>query len=137
MMDSLLSFALATVDVPKGVVRLADRKPNVDGLFTRLQEADRPKCDFFCGVEPSARTRWQLDDPLRQSVLLSGLLALQEKRFEQAADRFREASKLGLRDKRLGGLITLALVKAGQRLLYSEAVGDQPSAITQKRAEGS
>ena len=41
--------------------------------------------------------------------------------YEQAADRFREAGKLGLRDKRLGPLLTLALVKAGQRLLFEKA----------------
>jgi tetratricopeptide (TPR) repeat protein len=83
---------------------------------------------WWTGVEPAARSRWQLDDPLRQSVLLSGLVAMQEKRFEQAADRFREAGKLGLRDRRLGALITLALVKAGQKLLYS-GVRDQESAL--------
>ena len=41
-----------------------------------------------------------------------------------SADRFREAGKLGLRERRLGSLLTLALVKAGQRLLYdNEARG--------------
>jgi tetratricopeptide (TPR) repeat protein len=76
---------------------------------------------WWSGIDPAARARWQLDEPLRQSVLLSGLLAMQEKRFEQAAERFREAGRLGLRDKRLGGMITLALVKAGQRLLFQQA----------------
>jgi tetratricopeptide (TPR) repeat protein len=74
---------------------------------------------WWSGLDATARSRWQLDDVLRQTVLLSGLLALQEKRFEQAADRFREAGKLGLRDKRLGGLINLALVQAAQRLLFA------------------
>jgi tetratricopeptide (TPR) repeat protein len=69
-------------------------------------------------VDPVRRGEWQLDEPLRQTVLLSGLLAFEDGRFEQAADRFREAGKLGLRDRRLGSLMTLALVKAGQRLLY-------------------
>jgi tetratricopeptide (TPR) repeat protein len=70
-------------------------------------------------VDPRRRSEWGLDDPLRQTVLLAGLMAYENKRYEQAADRFREAGKLGLRDRRLGGLLTLALVKAGQRLLYS------------------
>ena len=39
-------------------------------------------------------------------------------RYEQAADRLREAGRLGLRDRRLGPLLTLSLVKAGQKLLY-------------------
>lgn len=71
-------------------------------------------------VDPQRRNEWQLDEPLRQSVLLSGLIAYEGGCFEQAADRFREAGKLGLRDRRLGPLLTLALVRAGQRLLYDE-----------------
>jgi tetratricopeptide (TPR) repeat protein len=73
-------------------------------------------------VDPQRRSEWQLDDPLRQTVLLSGLMSYEDGRFEQAADRFREAGKLGLRDRRLGQLLTLALVQAGQRLLYSISV---------------
>jgi tetratricopeptide (TPR) repeat protein len=69
-------------------------------------------------VDARRRAEWQLDEPLRQTVLLSGLLAFRKERYEQAADRFREAGRLGLRDRRLGSLLTLSLVKAGQRLLY-------------------
>ena len=75
---------------------------------------------WWSSVDPQRRSEWQLDEPLRQTVLLSGLIAYEEERFEQAADRFREAGKLGLRDRRLGPLLTLALVRAGQRLLYEE-----------------
>jgi tetratricopeptide (TPR) repeat protein len=75
---------------------------------------------WWNAVEPARRAQWQLDEPLRQTVLLSGLLAYENGRFEQAADRFREAGKLGLRDRRLGPLMTLALVRAGQRLLYEQ-----------------
>jgi tetratricopeptide (TPR) repeat protein len=73
---------------------------------------------WWSAVDPATRSRWSLDEPLRQTILLSGLTALDEQRYEQAAERFREAGKFGLRDKRLGGLIALALVKAGQRLLF-------------------
>jgi tetratricopeptide (TPR) repeat protein len=85
---------------------------------------------WWSTVEPRHRAAWGLDDPLRQTVLLAGLLDCREGRYEQAADRFREAGKLGLRDRRLGSLLTLALVKAGQRLLYSKpsAISSQPSA---------
>jgi tetratricopeptide (TPR) repeat protein len=75
---------------------------------------------WWSALEAPSRGRFALDEPLRHTVLLAGVLALKEKRYEQAADRFREAGKLGLRDKRLSGLITMALVKAGQRLLYEE-----------------
>jgi tetratricopeptide (TPR) repeat protein len=72
-------------------------------------------------VDARRRADWQLDEPLRQTVLLSGLLAYRNERYEQAADRFREAGRLGLRDRRLGSLLTLSLVKAGQRLLFQVA----------------
>jgi tetratricopeptide (TPR) repeat protein len=75
---------------------------------------------WWSSVDPQRRSEWQLDEPLRQTVLLSGLMAYEEGRFEQAAERFREAGKLGLRDRRLGPLLTLALVRAGQRLLYEQ-----------------
>jgi tetratricopeptide (TPR) repeat protein len=77
---------------------------------------------WWTRMDARRRADWGLDEPLRQTVLLSGLLAYEEGRFEPAADRFREASRLGLRDRRLGSLIVLALFKAGQRLLYSEEV---------------
>lgn len=75
---------------------------------------------WWSSVDAPRRREWQLDEPLRQTVLLSGLLAFDEGRFERAADRFREAGKLGLRDRRLEPLLTLALVRAGQRLLYEQ-----------------
>jgi tetratricopeptide (TPR) repeat protein len=75
---------------------------------------------WWSNVEPRRRAEWHFDEPLRQTVLLSGLLAYQQGQFEQAANRFREAGKLGLRDRRLGPLMTLALVRAGQRLLYEQ-----------------
>jgi tetratricopeptide (TPR) repeat protein len=87
---------------------------------------------WWATLSAADRSRWQLDEPLRHSVLLSGLLALQEHRHEQAADRFREAGKLGLRDKRLGGLITLALVQAGQRLLYEQTTSSNAEPRKQK-----
>ncbi len=83
---------------------------------------DRSACDdaikWWNQVDGKKRTEWRLDEPLRQTVLLAGLLALDRGQYEQAAERFREAGKLGLRDKRLGPLLTLALVKAGQKLLF-------------------
>ncbi|MFO0878318.1 MAG: tetratricopeptide repeat protein [Gemmataceae bacterium] len=76
---------------------------------------------WWSGLDPTWRARWSLDEPLRHSVLLAGLQALEGQRYEEAADRFREAGRLGLRERRLGSLITLALVKAGQRLLFEES----------------
>jgi tetratricopeptide (TPR) repeat protein len=69
-------------------------------------------------IEPQRRAEWGLDEPLRQTVFLSALTALNAGRFAEAAERFREAGRLGMRDRRLADLLTLSLVKAGQRVLY-------------------
>jgi tetratricopeptide (TPR) repeat protein len=74
---------------------------------------------WWTALDARHRAEWKLEEPLRQSVLLSGLHALEDGRYEPAAERFREAGRLGWRDRRLGSLLTLALVKAGLRLLYS------------------
>jgi tetratricopeptide (TPR) repeat protein len=71
-------------------------------------------------IDARQRAEWGLDEPLRQTVFLSALVALQTERFEEAVDKLREAGRLGLRDHRLGSLLTLSLMKAGQRLLYQE-----------------
>jgi len=91
--------------------------------YARADYDEAVKC--WSSVDPGRRSEWQLDESLRQTVLLSGLIAYKEGRFEQAADHFREAGKLGLRDRRLGPLLSLALVRAGQRLLY-EQVNHEP-----------
>jgi tetratricopeptide (TPR) repeat protein len=73
---------------------------------------------WWTGLNTEKRAAWQLDEALRQTVLLAGLIAFKTGQYEQAADRFKEASRLGLRDRRLGPLIGLSLVKGAQRLLY-------------------
>jgi tetratricopeptide (TPR) repeat protein len=71
-------------------------------------------------VDPGFRAARGLDDPLRQTAFLAGLNDFAEGRFEEAAERFREAGRLGLRDRRLGPLLAQALVHAGRELLYQE-----------------
>ncbi len=67
-----------------------------------------------------AGAEWKCDEPLRQTVLLAALDAFGKGRYEEAAECFREAGKLGLRDRRLGPLIGLALFKAGKQLLFQD-----------------
>ncbi|MCC6420342.1 MAG: tetratricopeptide repeat protein [Gemmataceae bacterium] len=64
------------------------------------------------------RRAWGFDDPLQKTMFLAALSAYQSGRYEQAAEKLREAGRLGLRDRRLGPLLMLSLLKAGQRLLY-------------------
>jgi tetratricopeptide (TPR) repeat protein len=112
-------------------VAAADKSPSAVyarallGQLSFIRSAYDDAIKWWNAVEPRRRIDWGVDDTLRQTVLLAGLMAYQNGRYEQAAERFREAGKLGLRDRRLGSLMTLALVKAGQRLLYSEVVSSQ------------
>jgi tetratricopeptide (TPR) repeat protein len=105
----------------------ADKSPSAGyarALLGRLsydQQAFDDAIKWWNQVDAKKRAEWKLDDPLRQTVLLAGLLSFQKGQYEQAAERFREAGKLGLRDRRLGSMLTLALVKAGQRLLFEQA----------------
>ncbi len=73
---------------------------------------------WWNALDAKSRAGWSLDEPLRRMVFLAGLTALQTGQFESAAERFREAGKLGLRERSLGGLINLAQIKAAQKLLY-------------------
>jgi hypothetical protein len=104
----------------------ADKSPSAPYAKALLgrQGFDRSAYDeairWWNQIDPARRAEWKLDEPLRQTVLLAGLTAFEKGRYELAAERIREAARLGLRDQRLGSLLTLALVKAGQRLLYNE-----------------
>ena len=73
---------------------------------------------WWTALDAGKRAEWTCDAALQQTVLLEGLVSFGKGRYEQAAERFREAGKLGLRDRRLGPLIGLALFKAGQQLLF-------------------
>jgi tetratricopeptide (TPR) repeat protein len=109
------------------MVAAADKSPSAVyarallGQLGFVQGAYDEAIKWWNAVEPRRRAEWQLDETLRHTTFLSGLLTFQEGRYEQAAERFREAGKLGLRERRLGPLLTLALVKAGQRLLYEHS----------------
>ena len=102
----------------------ADKSPSASYARALLgrQAFDRSNFDeavrWWREVDPNRRAEWKLDEPLRQTVLLAGLMAYEKGKFELAAERIREAGRLGLRDRRLGSMLTLALVKAGQRLLF-------------------
>jgi tetratricopeptide (TPR) repeat protein len=78
----------------------------------------------WSALDAAHRAAWKFDGALRDTVFLTGVQALQAGQFEEAADRFREASRLGCRDRRLGALLSLALVKAGQDLLAEAAEYD-------------
>jgi tetratricopeptide (TPR) repeat protein len=83
---------------------------------------DAVRCWSTLGAErKDAPLAALFSEALQATVFLTGVQAYGEQHFEQAATRFREAGRLGLRDRRLGPLLSLALFRAGQRLLYGGA----------------
>ena len=69
-------------------------------------------------LDAKKRAGWQLAGPLAGTALLSALAAMEAGKFEEAAERFRTAGKLGCRDRRLGPLLIVALFRAGQGSYY-------------------
>jgi tetratricopeptide (TPR) repeat protein len=76
---------------------------------------------WWIDIEPDKRREWQLEQPLRQLMFLAGIRALNKGDYERAACRLVEARQLGCDDRRLATLLPLALVQAGQQLLFGEA----------------
>jgi tetratricopeptide (TPR) repeat protein len=71
-------------------------------------------------LEPKQRTAWKFVDTLAGTMFLSALEAFRDGRYPDAAEKLREAGRLGLRDRRLGLLLSLSLVKAGQQCMYAD-----------------
>jgi tetratricopeptide (TPR) repeat protein len=69
-------------------------------------------------LDAKQRQAWGLADPLAQTMFVSALDDMLAGRYEQSADKFRQAGRLGCRDRRLGPLLLLALFKAGQHAVY-------------------
>jgi tetratricopeptide (TPR) repeat protein len=85
---------------------------------------------WWNALDARKRADWKLDEPLRNTVFLTGLMSHEAGQFEQAADKFREAGRLGLRDRRLGSLMVVSLVKAGQHLLYGDNAQGNSQGLT-------
>ena len=74
-------------------------------------------------LDAKQRQAWGLAEPLAQTMFVGALDDLLAGQYEQAADKFRQAGRLGCRDRRLGPLLLLALFKAGQQALYGPETG--------------
>jgi Flp pilus assembly protein TadD len=79
------------------------------------------------------QAKWKLDEPLRSTLYLTALQAFSEQRYEVAAERFREAAKQGLRERKIGPLISLSLVKAGEKLLFAGRNGKRSRSAAAER----
>lgn len=90
------------------------------GKTHHLQGMFLESVKWWTGVDKEKRAEWNVDVPLRYTVFLTALSAMEKGRYEQAAERFKEAGQLGLRERSLGELIRLAYFKGGQQLYYQE-----------------
>jgi tetratricopeptide (TPR) repeat protein len=97
-------------------------QPSAQALLGKIHFARGDHAEaisWWKALDPARRREWNLEEPFRGALLLTALEALGENRFQAAAAKLHEAEKLGGGDKRLRPLLTLALMKAGQQLLYS------------------
>jgi tetratricopeptide (TPR) repeat protein len=88
------------------------------GQIALDRDAHDEAITWWKDIEPDQRREWQLEQPLQQLVFLAGILALHEGDYERGAGRLVEARQLGNDDPRLTSLLPLALVQAGQQLLF-------------------
>jgi tetratricopeptide (TPR) repeat protein len=112
------------------LVRVADHAPSPSAhharaLLGRLCFAGQTyeeAIEAWERIPAELRARWRLDEPLRNTVFLAGVLAYRRGDYEQAATRFAGSGQLGLPDASLGPLTATALARAGQRLLEGSGV---------------
>jgi tetratricopeptide (TPR) repeat protein len=78
-------------------------------------------------LDPQTRQAWNLAEPMAQTTFISALESLQKAQYDIAADKLRQAGKLGYRDRRLGPLLLLALFKAGQQAIYKGETAPVPT----------
>lgn len=74
-------------------------------------------------LEPERRNAWKIGETLAGAMFLSALDDFHAGRFEEAADRMRQAGRLGCRDRRLGPLLVASLFKAGQAIVFGPHSG--------------
>jgi tetratricopeptide (TPR) repeat protein len=71
-------------------------------------------------LDATKRQAWGLNEPLATTTFIGALESLLRAEYEQAAEKFRQAGRLGYRDRRLGPLLLLTLFKAGQQAIYAK-----------------
>lgn len=80
----------------------------------RHEEASR----WWQKLDAKVRSQWGITETLGGTVFLTALEAFAARRYEEAAEKLRQAGRLGCRDRRLGPLLLLSLFKGGQQAIY-------------------
>lgn len=74
----------------------------------------------WCALDASTRAAWGVDEPIRQTAFMAGLLLLRDGQLEAAAELMAQAARLGVRCQ---PLVDLARIKDAQRRLHGELTG--------------
>jgi tetratricopeptide (TPR) repeat protein len=82
-------------------------------------------------LDPKQRQSLGLGEPLGLTLFARALELLLAGHYEESAEQFRQAGRHGCRDRRLGPLLLLALVKAGQKAVYGDATAPVRAAADQ------
>jgi tetratricopeptide (TPR) repeat protein len=94
------------------------------GLVQFAEQRHEEALQSWQALDANARQERSLTEPLAHTMFLVALEDLVRANYEISADKFRQAGRLGCRDRRLGPLLLLALFKAGQQAIYAgESVG--------------
>jgi len=113
--DALVSLAVAAgaTDSPS-----ASHAQAVLGQVSFTQGKFGEASRWWQNLDARHRTAWKIGEALGGTVFLTALEAMEQGRFEEAAEKLRAAGKQGCRDRRLGQLLILALFRAGQKAVY-------------------
>jgi tetratricopeptide (TPR) repeat protein len=102
---------------------LDDSRARLGQISFRRDEYDEAIA-WWSALDPDRRRQLLLDRPLQALLFLVGIQALHKGEHQEAARRLVEARRLGCDDPRLESLMPVALLKAGQQLLFENAVPD-------------
>jgi tetratricopeptide (TPR) repeat protein len=108
-----LHFSAGCSDCPSAAVSQA-----LLGKIAYLRHSYEEAVHWWKSLNAKWRSEWNFSQALAGSVFLSALDGMRAEKYEEAAEKLREAGRLGWRDRRLGLLLTLCMVKAGQQSLY-------------------
>lgn len=88
------------------------------GLIRYQQQDHEDTVTWWQRIDAGKRAGWKLNEPLATTLFLSALDLFHQKKFEEAAERLRNAGRMGCRDRRLGSVLLLSLFRAGQQAIY-------------------
>jgi tetratricopeptide (TPR) repeat protein len=117
--SAMASAAFREVAAVPQSAALDDSRARLGQISFSREEYDEAIA-WWSALDSDKRRLLHLDRPLQALVFLAGIQALRNGDHQEAAARLVEARRLGCEEPRLAALLPLALLKAGQQLLFEE-----------------